>query len=211
MGKYSGSGNAHVRLKADISGQAQSYESELNFLNDNNDNPELERLWAFATIKALQDEQDIIGETEDSKQAITDIALDHGLVTDYTSLIVVRDEIFEQAGVDRRNADRVTRERLARQARANQAIAPTQQDANKPAFSAPRHTTSGGGGSFGLWMLALLGVLSAIRIALGIKDRLAESEIGSDNTVMDSVIGNTGDLLDFYQDDGTPVTQESEM
>lgn len=171
MGKYSGSGTARVRLKAEISGETKNYESDLIFADSNAANPELERLWAFARIKTLQEQQDIVGETEDSKQAITAIALDHGLVTDYTSLVVVRDEVFEQAGVDRRNADRVARERLARQARANQAITPTRQDTSTPAFSAPRHSSSNGGGSFGLWMLAILGMLSAIRIGLGIKDR----------------------------------------
>ena len=211
MGKYSGSGNARVILKADISGQAEHYESELNFSQDSNENPELERLWAFATIKALQDQQDIIGETEDTKQAITDIALDHGLVTDYTSLIVVRDEVFEQAGIERRNADRVTRERLARQARANQAIASTQQDANKPAFSAPRHSTSGGGGSFGLWMLGLFGLLCAIRIGLGIKDRRDRRTFESDNALAGSIIGNTGELLDIYPGDGKSAIQENGM
>jgi len=191
MGKYSGSGTARVRLQADISGESKSYESDASFTNDNTDNPELERLWAFARIKALQEQQDIIGETEDSRQAITDIALDHGLVTDYTSLIVVRDEIFEQAGIDRRNADRVARERLARQARASQAIASTRQDTQAPAFDAPRQTTgSGGGGSLGLWIVALLGVLTAIRITLGVKDHVMESRLKTRHANIDSALGD---------------------
>lgn len=178
MGKYSDAGKAMLKLKADISGETKTYQSELNFSENDTANPELERLWAFAKIEALQEQQDIVGETDDTKQAITDIALDHGLVTDYTSLIVVRDEIFEQAGIDRRNATRVERERLARQARAAQSIASTRQDAESPAFSAPRHTSSnGGGGSFGLWMLATLGLLAAIRICLGVKDRYTQQGI----------------------------------
>ncbi|MFK7852524.1 MAG: VIT and VWA domain-containing protein [Granulosicoccus sp.] len=180
MGKYSESGTARLKLKADISGETKTYESELNFAENDTTNPELERLWAFAKIEALQEQQNIVGETSDTKQAITDIALDHGLVTDYTSLIVVRNEIFEQAGIDRRNANRVERERLARKARAAQSIASTRQDAASPAFSAPRHTSGnggGGGGSFGLWMLAILGLLSAIRIGLGLKDKYTRQGI----------------------------------
>lgn len=186
MGKYSGSGIGRVRLKTEISGESKTYESALNFSDNATNNPELERLWAFATIKALQEQQDIIGETDDSKQAITDVALSYGLVTDYTSLIVVRNEIFAQEGIDRSNADRVTRERQARQTRSNQAIAPTRQDTQTPAFTKPRHTTSngssgGGGGSFGLWLLAVLAVLSIIRIGLGMKDRYVASSKTNDH------------------------------
>lgn len=175
FGKYSGDGIARVRLDAEISGEEKRYESELLFPEKATDNPELERLWAFATIEELKAQQDIIGETDDSRQAITDIALSHGLVTDYTSLIVVRDEIFQQQGIDRRNATRVEREQLARQARAAQAITPTRQDTNAPAFPSQRHTTSNGGGSLGGWILMVLALLAMIRVGLGLHDRVTDA------------------------------------
>ncbi|MBN1142205.1 MAG: VWA domain-containing protein, partial [Deltaproteobacteria bacterium] len=40
------------------------------------------------------------------------------LVTDYTSMVVVKDEVAEQQGLQRRNAQRVARERQAQAARA---------------------------------------------------------------------------------------------
>ena len=186
MGRYAGSGSAKVRLTTDISGESKRYESVLNFPQSNTDNPELERLWAYATIAALQEQQDIIGETADSKQAITDIALEYGLLTDYTSLIVVRDEVFDQAGIDRRNADRVSRERLARERRASQAIVPTRQDTAAPAFNAPRHTTRQGGGSMGLWLLSVFGLLLIIRLGLSVKDRYELSHPFSAKTAVNA-------------------------
>ena len=171
MGKYSGSGAGRVSIKAELSGEAKRYESALQFPDSDTDNPELERLWAFASIKALQSQQDIVGETDDTRQGITEIALQHGLVTNYTSLVVVRDEVFEQAGIDRQNARRVERERLARQSRASQSINATRQDAQSPAFPGNRQTVGSGGGSLGVMLLTMLAALAILRIGLGLHDR----------------------------------------
>jgi len=163
LGKYSGDGTADLTINAEISGEQKQYKTPMNFPITSTDNPELERLWAFAKIQELKEQQNIIGETPDSKQGITDIALSTGLVTDYTSLVVVRDEIFQQEGIDRNNAARVEREKKARQQRANAPVTQTSQDANQPAFPTARHTTSNGGGSFGLWMMLLMTLLGLVR------------------------------------------------
>ncbi len=171
MGKYKGSGSAQLTFNAEISGQKNQYFSDLQFPDADTSNPELERLWAFAGIKELQYQQDIVGETDDSKQGITDLALAHGLVTPYTSLIAVRDEVFAKAGIQRSNASRVERERLARTERLNQSIQQTRQDTQNPAFTANRAQTGSGGGSMGLWFLGLLVLLFFVRIGLEVKER----------------------------------------
>ncbi|ASJ74803.1 VIT domain-containing protein [Granulosicoccus antarcticus] len=175
MGKYSGAGVANVTLNADISGETKHYVSQLVFPENSISNPELERLWAFASIKSLQDQQDLLGVTEDSKQGITDLALQHGLVTDYTSLLVVREEVFQSEGIERNNAKRVERERAARTVRAAESITQTRQDSSAPMFSESRQSTSNsGGGSMGLWFLALLSTLAILRIGLGLFDSYRE-------------------------------------
>ena len=171
MGKYKGSGSARLALNAEISGQKSQYVSDLQFPDADTSNPELERLWAFAGIKELQYQQDIVGETDDSKQGITDLALAHGLVTPYTSLIAVRDEVFANAGIQRSNATRVERERLARDERLNQPIQQTRQDTQAPAFPSNRAQTGSGGGSMGLWFLGLLVLLFFVRVGLEMKER----------------------------------------
>lgn len=183
FGQFTGTGNAKALIKADVSGVQQRYVSPLVFTTDATDNPELERLWAFATIESLLDEQDLLGETEDSRQGITDVALSAGIVTDYTSLVIVRDEVFAQEGIERSNAQRTKRENEARTQRANQAIQNTRQDAQAPAFPSNRQTVSNGsnsgrssgssgGGSAGGWLLFALALLLSIRIGLGVKDRM---------------------------------------
>ena len=175
MGKYSGSGVAQVRLKADISGETRRFESALNFANESTDNPELERLWAFSTIKSIQEKQNLLGETDDSRQGITDIALKHGLVTNYTSLIVARASAFEAAGIALTNTERTTRERDARNARAHSEIKSRQQDTQAPMFTQNRSypTAGGGGGSMGFLMLIVLLGLGVIRLSLSVYDRVA--------------------------------------
>ena len=166
FGKYSGDGSADLTINTEISGEKKQYKTPVTFPQVATDNPELERLWAFAKIQELKEQQNIIGETPDSKQGITDIALSHGLVTDYTSLVVVREEIFQQEGIDRNNAARVEREHQARQKRANAPVAQTVQDANQPAFPSARQTTSNGSGSMGIWILFALGLLGFTRLSV---------------------------------------------
>ncbi len=186
LGKYSGSGLAQVTLKAKVSGEKKTYQAKAAFPPEDTAHPELERLWAYSTIEALKAVQDLVGESEDSQNQITDIALDAGIVTDYTSLLVLRDDVFESTGIARNNATRVERERMAREVRAQQAIQPTRQDTQQPMFNAPRHSTSNGGGSLGWFLLALLAALSCVRVTLEVRERRQAKHAPSTETRVDS-------------------------
>jgi Ca-activated chloride channel family protein len=126
-------------------------------------NPELERIWAYATIENLQAKMDYFGADQDTEDAITDLAVEYGLVTDFTSMIVVRDEIFAAQGIKRTNRDRVAAEQAARQVRAAQQPQSRRVDQHQPMYPKKRPKSGGGGsggGAFGLPMLlALLGVV----------------------------------------------------
>ena len=179
MGRYAGGGEARVRLDARVSGQKVRYESRAGFPVEALENPELERLHAFASIQALEAEEQLVGATDDSRRAILDLALGAGLVTDQTSLVVVRDEVFAAEGIERRNAARVEAEHVARAARASAPTVSHRQDTDVAAFPDRRATVSNGrassgsgGGAFGTWTLALLGLLAAVRVALGVADRV---------------------------------------
>lgn len=179
MGKYSGAGEASVTLTADISGMTKQYKSVLNFPDVETDNPELERLWAFATIKDLLHQQDLFGETDDTRDGITGLALTHGLVTDYTSLIAVRESAFEAAGIDRANSERIIREREAREKRLSSSIGSNRQDNNNPAFSQNRPVASPlGGGSVGYTLFLMLLFLCVVRLAVNIYDALMRKRYG---------------------------------
>ena len=156
LGHYWGDGMADIRLSGKISGVKKEYRTQVEFPESNTLNPELERLWAFASIEDMMQEIHNFGEDADIKQAVTDIAIEYGLVTDYTSMLVVRDEVFDSLGIKRTNKQRLEKEQVAQQARAAQAPTTRRVDTQQPMFSQPRASHGGGGGgSMDLWLLLL--------------------------------------------------------
>lgn len=172
FGHYSGGGEAEVKLNGRISGEDKVYQTRFSFPDQSDAHPELERLWAYASIEQLSRDMEDFGEEADMKQAITDIGKQYGLVTEYTSMVVVRDEVFQQLNIERRNAKRLEREFTAQKQRASRPVTNRRADTAQPMFqqskrpttrnSGGHHTTStrksggGGSGSFDLLSLLLL-------------------------------------------------------
>ena len=100
---------------------------------------------------------DYLGTDKDSEQAITDLAIEYGLVTDYTSMLVMREEQFAVHGIDRQNQQRVAKEQTARAKRISASVSNNRIDTNKPAFNKSRPSFGGGGsGSTTPWILLVL-------------------------------------------------------
>ena len=98
FGHYFKPGTARIELTGKVGQQARSYTTRIELPEILTDNPELERLWAFNRIEQLQAKLDYFGADADTEQAITDLAVEHGLVTNYTSLLVVEEQVFQQLG-----------------------------------------------------------------------------------------------------------------
>ena len=110
------------------------------------------------------DEINDFGENNDLKQSITDLAVEYGLVTEYTSMIVLRDEVFREKGIQRSNQARIKTEQQARQTRAAQPIAQHRVDQKQPMFKSSRPNFSGGGAIDGMQILLItLLLLSLIK------------------------------------------------
>jgi Ca-activated chloride channel family protein len=163
MGHYWGDGAAGVELTGRISGQPKTYRTEFDFPAQTRENPELERLWAYAAIRDMEEEMEDFGEKADLKRAATDLALEHGLVTDYTSMIVLREEQFAARDIQRRNQSRVAVEQAAQQQRAQSAPVSRRVDTQQPMYSSSRAGHSGSGAFDGWSVLALLFLLVVIR------------------------------------------------
>jgi Ca-activated chloride channel family protein len=164
FGHYWGEGEAQVVVDGQVSGTGRSYSSTFEFPETAHLNPEVERLWAFARIEDLQNRLDYFGEGADLEQAITDLAVEHGLVTNYTSMIVLQKDRFKELGIKRLNQKRVEKEQLARQQRAVQTVRNNQVDQGRPMYQQQRPSHNNGGGAFGPWMLLLLLPLAARRL-----------------------------------------------
>jgi len=166
MGHYWGQGAARVELTGRISGQPKSYSTSFSFPAQSQEHPELQRMWAYASIEDMQAEMEDFGEKADIKRAATDLALEYGLVTDYTSMIVLREEQFAARNIQRNNRTRVAMEEAARQQRAQSAPVSRRVDTQQPMYSGGRASHSSGGGAIGAWDVALLLLLASVTIAV---------------------------------------------
>ncbi|WP_415891478.1 VIT and vWA domain-containing protein [Neptuniibacter sp. PT8_73] len=179
FGHYYKPGKAEVKLTGTINGEKKTYKTSFNLPEVATDNPELERLWAYAAIEELQAEMDYLGSDKDAEQAIVDTAVEYGLVTDYTSMIVVRDEVFKAMNIERSNQKRVEKEQTARKNRAQQAITTQQnrvdtqqpmfvdkskdqgnQSQTRPSVSSTR--SGSGGGAVSPWLVVFIAVAIAL-------------------------------------------------
>jgi len=147
FGHYYGDGQAQAILNAKISGEDKQYKTKFTFPKQATSNPEIERLWAYAKIQQLKNNSNYLGTSlEDYSSAIISTAVEYGLVTDFTSMIVMTDEQFEANGIKRNNRKRREAEEKAQALRAASPVVPRQVDQNAPAFSRNRPNYSGGGG-----------------------------------------------------------------
>lgn len=122
FGHYSGSGPVKVTLSGKIDGKEHQWYCTADLPEIDQDNPEIERLWALSAIEDVMTTIRDTGETQRLKEHVIDTATEYSLVTDYTAMVVVREDEMEGLGMQRRNANRVTRERSAQNRRATQPV-----------------------------------------------------------------------------------------
>ncbi len=166
FGKYEKGGKARLTLKANLTGEDKTYHTDFVFPAMATDNPELERLWALATIETIE-ASGRIGQMPqaESENAIRDLGLAYQLVTDHTSMVVLSDEAFSDRGIERRNQARVARESKARATRSQQPVTSYRVDKKKPAFTFKAPDLGGGGGAIDP-VTGLLGLfVSAVGVA----------------------------------------------
>ena len=164
FGHYWGDGIADVSLSGKISGQDKEYRTTFNFPSTTDENPEIERLWAYGAIEGMMEEINNFGEKSDIKQAVVDLGVEYGLVTDYTSMIVVRDEVFDARGIKRLNRDRLKKEQLAQQARAQRPAQNRRVDTAQPMYQTKR-PSHGSGALDWVNMLVLIPLLWTVRMS----------------------------------------------
>ncbi|MBF0446720.1 MAG: VWA domain-containing protein [Magnetococcales bacterium] len=169
LGHYRQGGTAVVTLTANVNGEKKVYKTQFDFPDHDERNPELERIWAYATLQEMDDNQQIEGESDDRKQAQVDLASQYGLVTDHTSMVVVREEAFQRLGITRNNAKRIEKEQNASQQRQIAPIQSRRVDTATPLFSSPRPSHSGGGSSgpldFALYLLFVTALLNIKKLS----------------------------------------------
>jgi Ca-activated chloride channel family protein len=92
FGRYSGSGSSEIKLSGTIKGEQKSFYLKTDFSNDNDEYDFIPPLWASRRIGYLLDQIRLNGEDKELVDEITQLAREHGIVTPYTSYLIMEDE-----------------------------------------------------------------------------------------------------------------------
>jgi Ca-activated chloride channel family protein len=89
FGRYSGGGRSRIRICGEAEGRAVSFEVLVEFPEKQPANDALASIWARRKVESLTDRMAVVGETADLVGQVTDVALEHRLMTKYTSFVAV--------------------------------------------------------------------------------------------------------------------------
>ncbi len=92
LGRYKGKGKTKIVLKGKIRGKKTEFKYNINFEKNNNKNDFIPLLWASRRIGYLLDQIRLHGEDKELVDEITQLAREHGIITPYTSYLILEDE-----------------------------------------------------------------------------------------------------------------------
>ncbi|MEI6807842.1 MAG: VIT domain-containing protein [bacterium] len=102
FGRYKGNGDYAIRLAGEINGKKQEFVFEGTFPKENSENEFIPRLWATRRVGYLLDEIRLRGEDKELKDEVIRLGKEHGIMTPYTSYLVLEsDDAYRQNGIDR--------------------------------------------------------------------------------------------------------------
>ena len=97
LGRYSGHDDQAIRVKGMVAGQEKEFVYEINFPKENKENDQVPRLWAIRKIGFLLDQIRLNGESKELKDEVVQLAKKYGIVTPYTSYLVLEDNLERPA------------------------------------------------------------------------------------------------------------------
>jgi Ca-activated chloride channel family protein len=104
FGRYHGSGNATITLSGNLAGQRKQFVEEVRFPESSSANDYVPRLWATRRVGWLLDEIRLHGESSELKDEVIQLARTHGIVTPYTSYLIMEDEARHNVPLSLRSA-----------------------------------------------------------------------------------------------------------
>ncbi|KAF0241748.1 MAG: hypothetical protein FD180_4277, partial [Planctomycetota bacterium] len=91
FGRFKGEGSRSIKLKGSVNGKAREFVYEAGFPKENGTHESVPRLWAISKIGFLMDAIRLNGEKEELKKEIVALAKEFGVMTKYTSWLVLED------------------------------------------------------------------------------------------------------------------------
>jgi len=92
LGRYREGGNTAVTLSGKVGDKTQKYANDATLTEKSDDNNFLPRLWAQRRIGFLLEEIRLHGDNKELKDEIVDLSKKHGIMTPYTSFLVLEDD-----------------------------------------------------------------------------------------------------------------------
>jgi Ca-activated chloride channel family protein len=92
LGQYQGDGKAQIRLSGKVANKQQDFQFQAGFPKSNPENDFIPALWATRRVGALLDKIRLYGESKELVDEITDLARKYGIITPYTSYLILEDE-----------------------------------------------------------------------------------------------------------------------
>lgn len=116
IGRYKQGGTSLVTIRAEVMGQPFEQTVEVSLPKSSDDNPEIERMWAYSRVQQLMNEIREKGSGSNVESEIVRLCEGYSIVSEYASFIVLEnDSEYKRWAIERRNATRVRRDDLARQ------------------------------------------------------------------------------------------------
>ncbi len=157
FGKYTTPGRVSITLNAKISGKQEQWTTQAVLPDQDESNPEIERLFGLSAIDDLMATIRVHGESDNLRNRIVALGKQYSLVTDYTSMVVLDDQEAESLGIQRDNQKRVATERAAQAVRASAQVKNYRTDtASSNSMFKGASAPGIGSGPVGPFMIALL-------------------------------------------------------
>jgi Ca-activated chloride channel family protein len=113
--RYRKGGRAKITLSGTIQGKAFAKVYEIDLPKSvADDNPEIERMWAWHSVQGLMDQERAEGETGKHVPKIVELCEGFSIPSEYASFLVLENDAeYKRWKIERRNASRLDRDRAA--------------------------------------------------------------------------------------------------
>jgi Ca-activated chloride channel homolog len=92
LGRYEGSGTRKIILEGNLKGKSVSYAYSCDFTDQSTTKDFIPPLWAARKVGFLLDQIHLNGENKELKDELIDLSKKYGIITPYTSYLIVEDE-----------------------------------------------------------------------------------------------------------------------
>jgi Ca-activated chloride channel family protein len=112
FGRYDAPGNATIILKGKLRGQSYTLTKTLVMGNEDERNEFIPGLWATRKVGRLLEEIRLKGENEELKTEVVHLARKYGIITPYTSYLILEDEMQQPPPVRQQPRPLIFQERI---------------------------------------------------------------------------------------------------